>query len=84
MIYEVFARKTRGEALRHIGNLNAPDDELAKVYAFNTYDEEKWFDMYVTQRDRFLEVFNRLDSDVGERAAQLAERASGEPEAAGA
>jgi hypothetical protein len=82
MIYEVFARKTRGEPLRHIGNLNAPDDELAKVYAFNTYDEEKWFDMYVTQRDRFLEVFNRLDSDVGERAAQLAERASGE--AAGA
>jgi 1,2-phenylacetyl-CoA epoxidase PaaB subunit len=62
MIYEIFARKTRGEALRHIGNLNAPDDELAKVYAFNTYDEEKWFDMYVVQRDRFLEVFNRLDA----------------------
>ena len=28
MIYEVFARKERGDALRHIGNLNAPDDEL--------------------------------------------------------
>lgn len=77
MIYEVFARKSRGEPLRHIGNLNAPDDELAKVYAFNTYDEEKWFDMYITQRARFLEVFNRLDADGGERAAQLAERASG-------
>lgn len=77
MVYEIFARKTRGEPLRHIGNLNAPDDELAKVYAFNTYDEEKWFDMYITQRDCFLEVFNRLDSDGGDRAAQLAERASG-------
>ncbi|HEX6133641.1 MAG TPA: hypothetical protein VFZ24_06750 [Longimicrobiales bacterium] len=79
MIYEVFARKTRGEPLRHIGNLNAPDDELGKVYAFNTYDEEKWFDMFVVPRDRFIEVFNRLDAaETGERAAVLAERAAGE------
>ena len=76
MIYEIFARKTRGEPLRHIGNLNAPDDELAKVYAFNTYDEEKWFDMYVTPRERFLEVFNRLDTEGDERSARAAERTS--------
>jgi 1,2-phenylacetyl-CoA epoxidase PaaB subunit len=69
MVYEIFARKTRGEPLRHIGNLNAPDDELAKVYAFNTYDEEKWFDMFIVQRDRFIEVFNRLDAGDGERVA---------------
>lgn len=77
MIYEIFARKSRGEPLRHIGNLNAPDDELARVYAFNTYDEEKWFDMYIAPRDRFLEVFNRLDAGEGERAAVLAEQAAG-------
>lgn len=58
MVYEVFARKSRGEPLRHIGNLNAPDDELARVYAYNTYDEEKWFDMWVTPRAHFIEVFN--------------------------
>jgi 1,2-phenylacetyl-CoA epoxidase PaaB subunit len=58
MVYEVFARKQRGEPLRHIGNLNAPDEELAKVYAFNKYDEEKWFDMWVLPRDHFFEVFN--------------------------
>jgi 1,2-phenylacetyl-CoA epoxidase PaaB subunit len=58
MVYEVFARKTRGDALKHIGAINASDDELAKVYAFNTYDEEKWFDMWVVPRDRFVEVFN--------------------------
>ena len=58
MIYEVFARKTRGEPLRHIGNLNAPDDTLAGVYAYQTYDEEKWFDMWVVPRDRFVEVYN--------------------------
>ena len=57
MIYEVFARKTRGEPLKHIGNLNAPDVELAKVYAFNTYDEERWFDMYVVPRGSLEEVF---------------------------
>ncbi len=58
MVYEVFARKNRGEPLRHIGNLNAPDDALAKVYAYNTYDEERWFDMWVVARDRLVEVFN--------------------------
>jgi 1,2-phenylacetyl-CoA epoxidase PaaB subunit len=63
MIYEVFARKTRGEPLRHIGNLNAPDTALARVYAFNTYDEERWFDMYVTPREALQEVFT---SDRGE------------------
>lgn len=61
MIYEVFARKSRGEPLRHIGNVSAPDDELARVYAFSTYDEEKWFDMFVTPRNRLIEVFNRRD-----------------------
>jgi len=78
MIYEIFARKSRGEALRHIGNLNAPDDELARVYAFSTYDEEKWFDMFVAPRDRFIEVFNRLDAEPADRAAAVAEQASGE------
>jgi 1,2-phenylacetyl-CoA epoxidase PaaB subunit len=57
MIFEVFARKSRGEPLRHIGNLNAPDAELARVYAFNTYDEERWFDMYVVERGHLREVF---------------------------
>jgi hypothetical protein len=77
MIFEVFARKSRGEPLRHIGNLNAPDAELARVYAFSTYDEEKWFDMFVVSRDNFVEVFNRLDAEAaGDRAPAVAEPAS--------
>lgn len=67
MVYEVFARKSRGEPLRHIGNLNAPDDELARVYAFNTYDEEKWFDMWVAPRSSLVEVFN-VDRPAAENA----------------
>ena len=58
MVYEVFARKSRGDALRHIGAISASDDELAKVYAYQTYDEERWFDMYVVPRDRLVEVFS--------------------------
>jgi 1,2-phenylacetyl-CoA epoxidase PaaB subunit len=58
MVYEVFARKNRGDALRHIGAINASDDELAKVYAYQTYDEERWFDMYVVPRNRLVEVFS--------------------------
>lgn len=64
-VYEVFARKSRGEPLRHIGNLNAPDPDLARVYAFNTYDEEKWFDMFVVARTDLIEVFNRNDAIPG-------------------
>jgi 1,2-phenylacetyl-CoA epoxidase PaaB subunit len=64
-VYEVFARKSRGEPLRHIGNLNAPDPELARVYAFYTYDEEKWFDMFVVAREDLVEVFNRNDAIPG-------------------
>ena len=59
MVYEVFARKSRGDALKHVGTVTAPNDELARVYAFSTYDEEKWLDMFVAPRDRWVEVFNR-------------------------
>jgi 1,2-phenylacetyl-CoA epoxidase PaaB subunit len=58
MVYEVFARKSRGDALKHIGAISASDDELAKVYAYQTYDEERWFDMYVVPRNRLVEVFS--------------------------
>ena len=59
-IYEVFARKRRGDALRHIGYIDAPGDELARVYAWKTYDEENWFEMCVVPRGAILPV-NRSD-----------------------
>jgi 1,2-phenylacetyl-CoA epoxidase PaaB subunit len=55
-IYEVFARKTREEPLRHIGVLNAPGDELARVFAWRTYDEQNWFEMCVVRREALLAV----------------------------
>jgi 1,2-phenylacetyl-CoA epoxidase PaaB subunit len=55
-IYDVFARKTRGEALRHIGFVDAPDPALARVYAWRTYDEENWFEMCIVPRAAILPV----------------------------
>ena len=59
-IYDVFARKSRGDALSHIGYLEAPDDALARVYAWKTYDEENWFEMCIVPRAAILPV-NRDD-----------------------
>lgn len=66
-VYEVFARKARGKALRHIGYVNALDDELARVYAWNTYDEEKWFEMIAIPRSAIIPV-NRTDGPFANRA----------------
>jgi hypothetical protein len=54
--YEVFARKDRGDPLVHIGYIDAFDDETARVYAWKTYDEEKWFEMCVVRRDAIVPV----------------------------
>ena len=55
-VYEVFARKTHDEELKHVGSVNAADDELAKVYAWSTYDEESWIEMCVVPRDAIVPV----------------------------
>lgn len=55
-VYDVFARKDRGDQLVHIGYIDAFDDETAKVYAWNTYDEERWFEMCVVKRTAIIPV----------------------------
>ena len=55
-VYDVFARKNRGEPLHHVGYLNALDDELARIYAWKTYDEESWFEMCVVRRRDIIPV----------------------------
>jgi 1,2-phenylacetyl-CoA epoxidase PaaB subunit len=59
-VYEFFARKERGEPLTHIGYVDAPDDALARVYAWTTYDEQNWFEMCVVRRAAVIPV-NRED-----------------------
>ena len=59
-IFDVFARKERGEPLTHIGYVDAPGVDLAKVYAWTTYDEQNWFEMCVVRRAHVIPV-NRDD-----------------------
>lgn len=49
-VYEVFARRNHNEELRHVGSVNAMDDDLAKAYAWTLYDEESWVEMCVVPR----------------------------------
>jgi 1,2-phenylacetyl-CoA epoxidase PaaB subunit len=60
--FDVFARKSRGEALRHVGFVDAPDPALARVYAWRTYDEENWFEMCIVPRSAIIAV-NLVDAD---------------------
>lgn len=59
-VYDVFARKDRGDPLAHIGYVDALDDETARVYAWKTYDEQNWFEMCVVRRSAIIPV-NRTD-----------------------
>ena len=60
-IWEVFARKSREDPLKHVGSLHADDATLAGVYAWKIYDEERWFEMVVAPRDAFVAV-NRAEA----------------------
>ena len=50
-VFEVFARLAPGDPMSHVGTLNAPHLDLARVYAWKIYDEEDWADMWVVPRD---------------------------------
>ena len=55
-IYEVYARKTHTDDLRHVGSVNASDNELAKAYAWTVYDDESWVEMCVVPRTAVIPV----------------------------
>lgn len=55
-VYEVFARRTHNDELKHIGSVNAADDELAKAYAWTLYDEENWIEMCVVPRRAVIPI----------------------------
>ena len=49
-VFEVFARRKPEDPLHHVGYVNAPDAELAGVYARSIYDEWAWIEMVVVPR----------------------------------
>ena len=57
MEYEVFARKSRVDALHLVGSVVAPDDDLAMAYARATYDEERWCEMAIVRKDDVIRLW---------------------------
>jgi hypothetical protein len=55
-VYEVFAKIKPEDPLHHVGNVIAPDAELARVYAFTTYQEFPWAEMVVAPRRAIVAV----------------------------
>jgi hypothetical protein len=55
-IFDVFARAKRGDHLMYIGTVEAENKELAKIYAYFTYDEEDWSEMVVVDREQLVWV----------------------------
>jgi 1,2-phenylacetyl-CoA epoxidase PaaB subunit len=55
-VFEVFARRKPEDPLHHIGYVNAPDAELAGVYARSIYDEWAWIELVVVPRSAITPV----------------------------
>ncbi|SFR63919.1 phenylacetic acid degradation PaaB family protein [Halogeometricum limi] len=70
MKYEVFARINAGDELINVGNVDAENDRLAKVYAYRTFDEEDWDRLVVVRRDNVLDATNvgRMPDSPGDTA----------------
>lgn len=56
MNYRVFARINKGDDTLDIGGVQAPNDRLARVYAYRMYDEEDWDYLAVVHEDDVIEV----------------------------
>lgn len=54
--YRVFARINKGDDTIDIGGIDAPTDRLARVYAYEMYDEEDWDYLAVVRDEDVIEV----------------------------
>jgi ring-1,2-phenylacetyl-CoA epoxidase subunit PaaB len=65
-VYEVFLKRPGKDEFRHAGSLEAPDDEMAELYARETYARRHEGDeMWLVDR-RHLIVADPADLDVND------------------
>ncbi len=57
-VFEVFARFRYDEPLHYVGSVTAPDVDLAKAYAYNTYNEWAWIEMKIVPREAMVSVIS--------------------------
>ena len=55
-VYQVFARFKYDEPLHYVGTVSAPNEDLAKSFAFNTYNEWAWIEMIIVPRRAVIHV----------------------------
>ena len=55
-VWQVYARKKYDEPLYEIGNVQADDVALARVYAKSIYDEWTWVEMVIIPRESIVTV----------------------------
>ncbi|MBM4423795.1 MAG: hypothetical protein FJ030_10430 [Chloroflexi bacterium] len=55
-VYDVFAKIKPEDPLRYVGNVVAPDVELARVYAFTVYQEWTWSEMIAVPRRAVIHI----------------------------
>ena len=54
--YEVYGRGRQDPALWHLGMIRAVSLDDAEVFAYLTFDEQKWTEMVVVPREAVVDV----------------------------
>lgn len=54
--YEVYGRGRQESALWHLGMVRAVSVEDAEVFAYTTFDEQKWVEMVIVPRASVVPV----------------------------
>ena len=58
-VWDVFARTRDEKAVHHVGDVIAPNEGLARAYAYQMYQESPWVEMCVAPRADIKAVIDR-------------------------
>ena len=56
ILYEVFGRLNHGDALTHIGSLEAGNIDLARARAMMLYSERRWIELCISPAKNFVKL----------------------------
>jgi len=58
-VWDVFARTRDEKALHQVGDVIAPNESLARAYAYQMYQESPWVEMCIASRADVVAVIDR-------------------------
>lgn len=59
VVWDVFARTRDEKALHQVGDVIAPNEGLARAYAYQMYQESPWVEMCIARRADIKPVVDR-------------------------